>query len=171
MDTLSVYADAGRTPAAISKPRPGPLLELLLSDAATDVEVVTRELDLRDEMRERLRRALHRVACARAVLQAVGEGWVARTLERGDSDVLENVGRSGEGAMERVRSAVEILAEDCHKTTRKVQSNGGSLECQRVGRAPRKSFSFLSVTQPNKTVARTKHRRLIGRFDEVKSSA
>jgi hypothetical protein len=30
--------------------------ELLLSDVATDVEVVTRELGLRDEMRERLRR-------------------------------------------------------------------------------------------------------------------
>lgn len=36
----------------------GPLPEVLLSNIATDIEVVTRELGLRDEMRERLRRAL-----------------------------------------------------------------------------------------------------------------
>ncbi|MDB5787481.1 hypothetical protein [Caballeronia mineralivorans] len=71
MDELSVYTDAGRAPAAISAIPSGPLLELLLSDAATDVEVVTRELGLRDEMRERLRRALDRVACAQSVLEAI----------------------------------------------------------------------------------------------------
>ncbi|SAK93084.1 hypothetical protein AWB79_06906 [Caballeronia hypogeia] len=49
------------------------LLGILLADAATDVEVVARELGLRDEMRERLRRALDRVECAQRILGAIEE--------------------------------------------------------------------------------------------------
>ncbi|WP_035551299.1 hypothetical protein [Burkholderia sp. 9120] len=99
MDESSVYTDAGRVPAAISKPQPGPLLALLLSDAATDIEVVTRELDLRDEMRERLRRALDRVACAQAVLETMR---------------VESVGASDEKTALRVRmrEAVDLLARE-----------------------------------------------------------
>jgi hypothetical protein len=95
MDELSIYTDAGRAPAAVSKPKPGLLLELLLSDAATDVEVVTRELDLRDEMRERLRRALDRLACAQSLLEAFRAG---------------SVGASDDEWALRVRDAVELLA-------------------------------------------------------------
>lgn len=38
-------------------------LEFLFADAITDVGLVARELGVRDEMRERLRRALDRLAC------------------------------------------------------------------------------------------------------------
>ncbi|MFM0140394.1 hypothetical protein [Caballeronia grimmiae] len=56
-------------------------LELVVADAACDVEVVARELGLNDEMRERLRRALDRVGCARGVLEAMREGKV-RTRQK-----------------------------------------------------------------------------------------
>jgi hypothetical protein len=71
MDHLPVYTDAGRATAPIPKPHLGQLLELLLSDTATDVEVVTRELGLRNEMLERLRRALDRIDCAQRLLETV----------------------------------------------------------------------------------------------------
>ncbi|KXV06574.1 hypothetical protein CR51_11640 [Caballeronia megalochromosomata] len=47
------------------------LLQFLVTDVASDVEVVARELGLKDEMKERLRRALDRVECAQGVLEAV----------------------------------------------------------------------------------------------------
>jgi hypothetical protein len=80
---------------AIRKPRPGLLLELLLSDAATDVEVVTRELDLINEMFERLRRALDRVACAQSLLASMRSGG------RGDE-------RRRDGGMRRGREATDL---------------------------------------------------------------
>ncbi len=87
----------GCAPARIEIPLLGQFLELLLSDAATDVEVVTRELGLRNEMRERLRRALDRLTCAQAVLAAMSAGSV------GASD--------DEWALRmRMREAVELLA-------------------------------------------------------------
>jgi hypothetical protein len=55
----------------------GHLLDLLLADAMTDIEAVARELGLRDEMRERLRRSLDRLACAQAVAEALS-GGIAR---------------------------------------------------------------------------------------------
>ncbi len=64
-------------------------MESLLADVASDVEVVTRERGLKDEMRERLRRALNRVECARGVLGAVRENagsegaWKELPTERG----------------------------------------------------------------------------------------
>jgi hypothetical protein len=75
----------------------GPLLEQLLSDVATDIEVVTREVGLHDEMRERLRRALDRLNCAQSVSEA------ARTRQRGNS--------RGE-VCEQVTEAVRVLAEN-----------------------------------------------------------
>ncbi|BFG77826.1 hypothetical protein PTKU46_58590 [Paraburkholderia terrae] len=69
----------------------------MLSDAATDVEVVTRELGLRNEMLQRLRHALERVACAQAVLEAM------RAQSAGTN--------SGETGMPmQMREAVELLA-------------------------------------------------------------
>lgn len=50
------------------------LLDILLTDAAGDVEVVARELGLRVEMRERLRQALDRIGCAQSVLEAMATG-------------------------------------------------------------------------------------------------
>jgi hypothetical protein len=41
------------------------LLAVLVADVSSDVEVVARELTLKDEMRERLRRPLDQVGCAR----------------------------------------------------------------------------------------------------------
>ncbi|EUC18392.1 hypothetical protein [Paraburkholderia hospita] len=73
------------------------LLELLLSDVATDVEVVTRELGLRNEMLERLRRALDRLDCAQAVLAAMSAG---------------SVGASDDEWALRMRDAVELLARE-----------------------------------------------------------
>jgi hypothetical protein len=91
-------------------PRSVQLLQILLADAATDVEVVTRELGLRHEMLERLRRGLDRLNCAQSVLAAVSEGWVATTIS-GDSDGLKNAGCDAEGALERVLNAMKLLAE------------------------------------------------------------
>jgi hypothetical protein len=105
-DTNTVCADA-----AIAATPFRPLLELLLSDAATDIEVVTRELGLSDKMRERLRRALDRIECAQSVLEAMGGRWVAGTIKRGGSEGLDDAGCVGEGAAERVTSAVKLLAE------------------------------------------------------------
>ncbi|MEC5407565.1 hypothetical protein VOM14_18620 [Paraburkholderia sp. MPAMCS5] len=65
------------------------LVEILLTDVATDVEVVARELGLRDEKRERLRRALDRVGCARGVLEAT------RQIGLGQPKQLEQPKESG----------------------------------------------------------------------------
>jgi len=110
MDELSVYTDAGRAAAAISKPQPGLLLELLLSDAATDIEVVTRELDLRDEMRERLRRALDRVACAQSVLEtmrAESEGTKSEETRK-----CAEAGVRQMGIQTQMWEAVRLLAKE-----------------------------------------------------------
>ncbi|SPB17796.1 hypothetical protein NOV72_04999 [Caballeronia novacaledonica] len=84
------------------------LLEVLLADAATDVELVARELGLRDEMRERLRRALDRVDCAQGVLEAIASG-AAGVSGSGSHDGGAD---DGSEAMERIRTAVELLAEN-----------------------------------------------------------
>jgi hypothetical protein len=117
MDEPSVYNDAGRVPAAVPQPKPGLLLELLLSDAATDVEVVTRELGLRNEMLERLQRALDRMACAQAVLETVREiaatGCSQRQL-RADGDNVdgERVATARVNAVRVMRAAVGLLARE-----------------------------------------------------------
>ncbi|MDR5765893.1 MULTISPECIES: hypothetical protein [unclassified Caballeronia] len=100
------------------------LLEVLVTDVASDVEVVARELGLRDEMRERLRRAFDRVECALGVLEAMQKAAVTQSGRRpadvsaeeggcGGRDVgaSEDHGRDDAlDAMERVRGAVELLA-------------------------------------------------------------
>jgi len=75
------------------------LLDLLISDAANDVGVVARELGLRGEMCERLRRALDRIACAQSVLETV---------------CTEALGakKGGATAELRVREAVGLLARE-----------------------------------------------------------
>jgi hypothetical protein len=80
----------------IPKPHLGQLLEHLLSDTATDVEVVTRELGLRDEMRERLRRTLDRIDCAQRVLDALES-----RMRTGTASALDGL---------RVKAAMDLLA-------------------------------------------------------------
>lgn len=75
----------------------GPLLELLLSDVATDIEVVARVLGLRDEMLERMRRALDRLNCAQTIL---------------DAQRKRLLGSSGDEIWEQVSEAVRVLAGD-----------------------------------------------------------
>lgn len=102
------------------------LLEVLVTDVASDVEVVARDLGLKDEMRERLRRAFDRVGCAKGVLQAMREAGVRQSGRR-PADVSAEPGRCGRevvaaaddhmgddalDAMERVRGAVELLAKE-----------------------------------------------------------
>ncbi|MFM0656082.1 hypothetical protein [Paraburkholderia sediminicola] len=82
MHELSAQANVGRAPAPIPAIPSGLLLELLLSDAATDVEVVTRELGLPNEMVERLRRALDRLTCAQTVLAATSAGSMSKAIGR-----------------------------------------------------------------------------------------
>jgi hypothetical protein len=60
------------------------LLGILLA-VASDVQEVAREFGLRDEMRERLRRALDRVGCAQVVLKAMREER-ANDEARGEDD-------------------------------------------------------------------------------------
>jgi hypothetical protein len=100
------------------------LVEVLLADTACDVEVVARELQLRDAMRELLRRALDRMVCAQGVLEAMREAAVTQSGRKprdvsaegggcggGDVGASEDHGRDDAlDAMERVRGAVELLA-------------------------------------------------------------
>lgn len=99
MDELSVYTDAGWPHAPARKPQLQQLLVLLISDAVTDVEVVTRELGLREEMGGRLRRALDRIACAQRVLETTGPDGA-------------EAGTEGATSKLRVREAVELLARE-----------------------------------------------------------
>ncbi|QCP48336.1 hypothetical protein FAZ95_03530 [Trinickia violacea] len=78
-------------------------METLLADTSTDVEVVARELDLSDEMRERLRRALDRLGCAQRVLEA--------TDGRLEENAPDERAFNGRAAMEPVGGAVKLLAE------------------------------------------------------------
>jgi hypothetical protein len=72
-DSFEIKTTANRRTAAGLASMLAELVEILLTDAAADVQVVARELGLKDEMRERLRRALDRVECARDALGTVRE--------------------------------------------------------------------------------------------------
>jgi hypothetical protein len=72
MDSLPLDDNAGHLPGSARALRRWQLLDGLLSHAANDVKVVSRELGLRDQMRERLRTALGRIACAQSVLESIG---------------------------------------------------------------------------------------------------
>jgi hypothetical protein len=93
------------------------LLDFLLSDAATDVAVVARELGLRDEMVARLRCALDRITCAQEILEAIVEdvpgsekpGGLAGTGHPLDCHGSNVAGRRQERTKARVRSAFELL--------------------------------------------------------------
>ncbi|MFM0392897.1 hypothetical protein [Paraburkholderia phytofirmans] len=82
MDSLPYDDNAGHPPSSARALRRRHLLDLLLSDAANDVEVVSRELGLRGEMRERLRRALDRMACAQSVLESMRTDGTAAGIDR-----------------------------------------------------------------------------------------
>jgi hypothetical protein len=100
------------------------LVEVLLTDAAADFQVVARELGLKDEMRERLRRALDRVECARGVLETVREvsgseeAWEELPTERGargsaNGEPQEDYENDNPiDAKERAWGAMELLAEE-----------------------------------------------------------
>ncbi|MDQ0621037.1 hypothetical protein [Paraburkholderia graminis] len=99
MDSLHLNTNAADLPSSARALRQRQLLDLLISDAGNDVEVVSRELGLRGEMRERLRRALDRIACAQSVLETV------RTEALGAK-------KGGATAELRVREAVGLLARE-----------------------------------------------------------
>ncbi|TCG08691.1 hypothetical protein BZM27_10515 [Paraburkholderia steynii] len=69
------------------------LLEILLTDASTDIEVVTREFGMQDVMRERLRRALDRIDCASGILEAMAND--GRFLAGGEAAVSDCGTRAG----------------------------------------------------------------------------
>lgn len=83
------------------------LLQMLLVDIHSDVELVTREPGLHAEMRERLRRALDRISCGQSVLESVGGRLVEEAIGNGRCDEA--------AAMEHVRRAVGLLAEEWPK--------------------------------------------------------
>lgn len=111
MDNPSVYTTLRCARTSASAMPLASLIELLLSDVATDVEVVARELGMRNEMLERLRRALDRLNCAQSVLEAMGQGRCAGAGERDGSDELEDACCHEEGAAKGARDAVTLLAE------------------------------------------------------------
>ncbi|MFM0255784.1 hypothetical protein [Paraburkholderia sediminicola] len=63
----------------------------------SDIEVVSRELGLRDEMHERLRRALDRMACAQSDLESMRTDGAAAGID-------------GSAVELRMRKAVGLLA-------------------------------------------------------------
>jgi hypothetical protein len=71
------------------------LLDCFLTDALTDIEVASRDLQISDASFVRLRRAMDRVACAQSVLEAMGAG---------------SVGASDDEWALRMRKAVDLLA-------------------------------------------------------------
>ncbi|KXV06571.1 hypothetical protein CR51_11620 [Caballeronia megalochromosomata] len=80
----------------------GQLLDLLLADAMSDVEVVARELSLRDEMLERLQRSFDRLVCAQNLAGTLFDDIAVDALDDGTPDEVD--------PMESVRAAMEILA-------------------------------------------------------------
>jgi hypothetical protein len=99
MDSLPLNTNAADLPSSARALRQRQLLDLLISDAGNDVEVVTRELGMRGEMCERLRRALDRIACAQSVLETIGaDGLRSR--------------HDGATAKLRMREAVDLLAKE-----------------------------------------------------------
>ncbi len=97
MDSLPLNTNAADLPSSAWALRRRQLVDLLISDAASDVEVVSRELGLREEMRERLRRALDRIACVQSVLESIGPDGAEAVID-------------GAAAESRMREAVDLLA-------------------------------------------------------------
>jgi hypothetical protein len=87
IEKLSNGTNAARQNADGMPSRSVQLLEVLL----TDVELVALELDLRDAMFERPRRALDRLECALNVLEAVGDWDQASTLSAGDGGEQDSI--------------------------------------------------------------------------------
>lgn len=80
----------------------GQLLDLLLTDAMTDIDVVARALALQDAMRDRLRRSLDRLVCAQSVAETLCRRFVV--------DASDDGGRDEISPMESVLRAMETLA-------------------------------------------------------------
>ena len=76
------------------------LIGFLLADASADVEVVRRELCLRDGMLDRLLRALDRLDCAQTILEAVG---------------TRRPGNDGGAVWKQVGEALRVLAANWPK--------------------------------------------------------
>lgn len=103
------------------------LLEILLTDVAADVEVVACELGLKDEIRERFRRALDRVECALRILDTtrgdagsdgVRENGVAVESDRAALEAEPNGGykdNDSSDAKKRAWGAVRLLAREWPK--------------------------------------------------------
>lgn len=99
MDSLPLNSNAADLHKSARALRQRHLLDLLISDAANDVEVVARELGLRGGMRERSRRALDRIACAQSVLETF-------CIEAPEAE------QGGAAAEFQVREAVGLLARE-----------------------------------------------------------
>ena len=74
MSQSEIHSEETRRQPCASTAMVGKLLDLLLTDAMRDIEVAARELRIRDEMRERLRRSLDRLTCAQSVAEALHDG-------------------------------------------------------------------------------------------------
>jgi hypothetical protein len=123
-DSIEFKTTANRRAAARLASTLVELVEILLTDAAADVQVVARELGRKDEMRERLRRALDRVECARGVLGTVREvagsegAWEELPTERdgcGSADGEPHGNYENDNPIDvrsRAWSAMELLAKE-----------------------------------------------------------
>ncbi|MBC8752585.1 MULTISPECIES: hypothetical protein [Paraburkholderia] len=81
------------------------LLAYVLTDAMTEIEVASRDLQISDSSFVRLRRAMGRVACAQSLLETMRAGSVGAGDEETALRVL------------RVRAAVELLARESGRRT------------------------------------------------------
>jgi hypothetical protein len=88
--------ETGGVPAGDSEAHTRTLVGLLLADAVSDVDVVRRELSLSEAMVERLQRAVDRLHCAQAILDAAGR---------------RRFGSSGSEVWEQLGEALQLLAE------------------------------------------------------------
>ncbi|WP_157695858.1 hypothetical protein [Caballeronia hypogeia] len=83
MDQVDNYTRPERQRPSAATTKVGQLADILLADATAGIELVARELGLRDEMRERLRRSLDGLACAQTVVEALRVGFAVDAPDDG----------------------------------------------------------------------------------------
>jgi hypothetical protein len=111
-------------PAAVFCNLPSPLrdlLQVLLTDVATDVGLVARELSLHDAMLDRLQCALDKLQCAGSVLEAMAGIMPEKPFEGTFNDAIDDATRREGlvpidppkvGAAESAWRSLELLAEN-----------------------------------------------------------
>ncbi|KDR37715.1 hypothetical protein BG61_08610 [Caballeronia glathei] len=98
--------------------RPAALFDCVLTDAATDIELAARNLQISDASFVRLRRVMDRVACAQRLLETI------RVASVGTSGVRAKGDETGMRQMV-MRDAVELLARGATR----LPSTGGRVAC------------------------------------------